>query len=62
MSDDDASNTGPLCMAENVGVDVGISSIALPVSEMQSTSGFVSAMLIYGSQRCRAMSTVTSAT
>jgi len=31
---------------ENVGVDVGISSIDLPVSEMQSTSGCVSAMLI----------------
>ena len=46
MSDDVASDFGELAVAENVGVAVGISPIAHPVSEMQSTSGLVSAMSI----------------
>ena len=62
MSDDVASDFGELGVVENVGVAVGIASIALPVSEMQSTSGLESAMMILGSQPCRAMSIVTSAT
>ena len=45
MSGDDASNTGLLGVAENVRVAIGISWIAHSVSEIQTTSGFVSAML-----------------
>jgi hypothetical protein len=60
MSDDVANDFGELGVVENVGVAVEISSIAHPVSEMQSTSGFVSAILIYGSSSCRTMSPVTS--
>ena len=45
MSGDVVSNTGELGVVENVGLGVRISSIAHPVLEMQSTSGFVSAML-----------------
>jgi len=33
-------------VVDNVGVAVGIASIALPVPELQTTSGFVSAMSI----------------
>jgi len=33
-------------VVENVGVDVGIASIALPVPKLQTTSGLVSAMSI----------------
>jgi hypothetical protein len=44
MSDDVDSDFGELGVVENVGVAVGIAPIALPVPEMQSTSGFVSAM------------------
>jgi hypothetical protein len=61
MSDDVASDFGELGVVKNVGVAVGIASIALPVSEMQSTSGLESAMLIQGSRSCRAISIVTSA-
>jgi len=59
LSDDVASDFGELGVVENVGVAVGIFSIAHPVSEMQSTSGFVSAMLKYGSRSCRTTSPVT---
>jgi hypothetical protein len=41
-----AIDFGELGVVENVGVAVGITSIALPVSKMQSTSGFVSTKLI----------------
>ena len=40
------SNLGELEVAEYVGVAVGIASIALPFPELQTTSGFVSAMSI----------------
>ena len=38
------SKTGELGVVENVGIAVGILLIAHPVSDMQSTSGFVSVM------------------
>ena len=57
--DDVASDFGELGVVENVGVAVGIASIALPVPELQTTSGLVSAMSIYGSRSCRTMSLVT---
>ena len=43
---DVAIDIGELGVVENVGVAVGIASIALPVPELQTTSGFVSTMLI----------------
>ena len=46
MSGDDASNTGLLCMAENVGVAVGIALLALPVPKLKTTSGLESAVSI----------------
>ena len=46
LFDEVASGFGELGVAENVGVAVGISSIPRPVSEMQSISSLVSAMLI----------------
>ena len=46
MSGDVDSDFGYSVVVENVGVAVGIFSIAHPVSEMQSTSGFVSVMFI----------------
>ena len=46
MSDDVASDIGELGVVENVGIAVGIASIALPVPELQTTSGLVSAMSI----------------
>ena len=54
-----ASDFVALGLVENVAVAVEISLKAHPVSEMQSTSGFVSAVLIYGSGSCRTMSPVT---
>ena len=51
MSDDVASDFRELSVVENVGVAVGISLIAHSVLEIQSTSGFVSAMFVYGSIR-----------
>ena len=59
MSDDDASDFDGLGVIENVGVEVGNSSIALPVPEMQTTSGLVSGMSIYGSRSGRRMPLVT---
>jgi len=61
MSDNVASDISKLDVVDNVGLAVGIASIALSVSKLQSTSGLGSAMLIKGSQPCPAMSTVTSA-
>ena len=46
MSVDVASEFGVLGVVENVGVAVGIASIALPVPDSQTTSGLVSAMSI----------------
>jgi hypothetical protein len=51
-----ASDFGEWDVVENEGVAIGISSIAPAVSEIQSTSGFVSATSIKGSQRCLSMS------
>ena len=45
MSGDVDSCLSYSAVMENVGVAVGIASIAIPVSEMQSTSGLESAML-----------------
>ena len=59
MSDDVANDSGELVVVENVGVAVGIVSIALPVLELQTTSGLVSVMSIYGSRSCRTTSPVT---
>ena len=44
LSDDVASDFGELGVVGNLEVAVGIASIALPVSELQSTSGLESAM------------------
>jgi len=41
LSDDVASDFGELGVVENVGVVVGIASIALPVPESQTTSSLV---------------------
>ena len=46
MSDDVASDFDLLGVVDNVGVAVGIALIALPVPELQTTSGFVSATSI----------------
>ena len=46
LPDNVASDFGELGMVENVGVAVGTASIALPVPELQTTSGLESAMLI----------------
>jgi hypothetical protein len=56
--DEIASDFVEMGVVENVGVAVGISSIAHPISKMQSTSGLVSAMLIYCSRSCWTMSPV----
>ena len=64
MSGDVDSTFGYSILVENMVVAVEILSIARDssmCSELPSISGFVSAMLILGGQRCRAMSTVTSA-
>jgi hypothetical protein len=57
--DDVSGGFGELGVVENVGVAVEISLKAHPVSEMQSTSGFVTAVLIYGSRSCRTRPLVT---
>jgi hypothetical protein len=46
VSDDVRSDFGELSVVENVGVAVGIASIALPVPDLQTTSGLVFAMSI----------------
>jgi len=46
-------------VVENVGLDVGIASIALLVPKLQTTSGLVFAISIKGSRSCRMMSPVT---
>jgi len=46
LSDDVASDFGGLGVVENVWLDVGIASIALPVPKLQTTSGLVFAISI----------------
>jgi len=58
LLDDIVIDFGELGVVENVWVAVGISSIAHPVLDMQSTSGSVSAMFTYGSRSCPTMSPV----
>jgi len=49
-SDDVTSVTIESGMVENVGVAVGISLLSYPVTEIQSTSGVLTAILFSGSQ------------
>ena len=58
LSNDVASELDEFGVVENVVVAVGTASIALPVPELQTTSGLVSAMSIYGSRSGRTMSPV----
>jgi hypothetical protein len=44
MSDDVVSDFGELDMVQNVGEAVGIASIALPVLQLKTSSGFLSVM------------------